>query len=88
MTEHTEKSSLLMLSVENSRIGRAPVARIVSDGPGVGSTRAAKRLGVSKYDLQHWRRGITPPPLRARSRLAAALVLDARWLCSVRHRFS
>jgi len=28
MIEHTENSSFLMLSVNNSRLGRAPVARI------------------------------------------------------------
>jgi ribosome-binding protein aMBF1 (putative translation factor) len=49
---------------------------------GISSPCAAKRVGVSEYDVRYWRRGITVPPLNACMRLTTLLNLDVHWLCT------
>ncbi|MGF6963869.1 hypothetical protein OKW43_000874 [Paraburkholderia sp. WC7.3g] len=71
MNPHTQSIGHLERSAGNDRLKRALAARLDK-----ALTRAAKWLGVSEYDVQYWRRGITVPPLNACMRLAAVLPLD------------
>lgn len=70
--------------MENDRLRRAMAARLdrAFKRAGISSARAARGLGVSEYDVQYWRNGITVPPLNACMRLAAVLNLDVHWLCT------
>ncbi|TDN66798.1 helix-turn-helix transcriptional regulator [Paraburkholderia sp. BL10I2N1] len=76
--DHLERTA------ENDRLRRALAARLdrAFKRAGISSARAAKWLGVSEYDVQYWRRGITVPPLNACMRLATVLNLDVHWLCT------
>ncbi|MGF6937073.1 DNA-binding XRE family transcriptional regulator [Paraburkholderia sp. UCT70] len=84
MNRHTQSIGHLERSVGNDRLTRALAARLdrALTRAGISSARAAKWLGVSEYDVQYWRRGITVPPLNACTRLAAVLHLDVHWLCT------
>ncbi|WP_429535099.1 helix-turn-helix domain-containing protein [Paraburkholderia sp. WC7.3d] len=75
---------LLERSAGNDRLRRALAARLdrALKRTGISSARAANCLGVSEYDVQYWRRGITVPPLNACMRLATVLHLDIHWLCT------
>jgi DNA-binding XRE family transcriptional regulator len=84
MSQKTPHIGHLERSVDDNRLRRALAARIdrTFKQAGVTSTQAAKWLGVSEDDVQHWRRGITVPPLNVCTRLAAAFNLDIHWLCT------
>lgn len=84
MNPHTQSIGHLERSAGNDRLRRALAARLdrALKRAGISSTRAAKWLGVSEYDVQYWRRGITVPPLSACMRLATVLHLDVHWLCT------
>jgi transcriptional regulator with XRE-family HTH domain len=71
-------------SIENDRLRRALAARLdrAFKRNGLSSECAATALGVSKYQVDYWRHGITVPPLDACMQLAAAFNLDAHWLCT------
>lgn len=71
-------------SIENDRLRRALAARLdrAFKRADISSARAARWLGVTEYDVQYWRHGITVPPLNVCMRLAAVLNLDVHWLCT------
>jgi predicted transcriptional regulator len=71
-------------SIANDRLRRALAARLdrAFKRARISSARAARWLGVSEYDVQYWRHGITVPPLNVCIRLAAMLNLDVHWLCT------
>jgi transcriptional regulator with XRE-family HTH domain len=71
-------------SIENDRLRRALAARLdrAFKRNGLSSECAATALGVSKYQVDYWRHGITVPPLDACMQLAAAFNLDVHWLCT------
>lgn len=76
--------SHLERSIEDDRLRRALAARLdrAFKRNGLSSECAATALGVSKYDVDYWRHGITVPPLHACMHLAAELNLDVHWLCT------
>lgn len=84
MNRHTKSIIHLERSTGNDRLRRAFAARLdrALKRADISSARAAKRLGVSEFDVQYWRRGITAPPLNACMRLATILNLDVHWLCT------
>ena len=84
MNRHTTNIGHLERSIENDRLRRALAARLdrAFKRAGISSARAARWLGVSGYEVQYWRDGITVPPLNACMRLAAVLNLDVHWLCT------
>lgn len=84
MNLHTKTIGHLERSAGNDRLRRALAARFngALKRAGISSARAAKWLGVSEYDVQYWRSGITVPPLNACMRLATILNLDVHWLCT------
>jgi hypothetical protein len=84
MNRHTQSIGHLERSAEDNRLRRALAARLdrALERAGVSSARAARWLGVTEYDVQYWRRGITVPPLNACMRLATVLNLDVHWLCT------
>lgn len=84
MNPHLQHIGHLERSVEDDRLRRALAARLdrAFKRARISSAHAAKWLGVSEYDVQYWRSGITVPPLNACARLAAAFDLDMHWLCT------
>ena len=84
MMNQDAASSHLERSIENDRLRRALAARLdrAFKRNGLSSECAATALGVSKYQVDYWRHGITVPPLYACKRLAADLNLDVHWLCT------
>jgi hypothetical protein len=90
MNRHTQEIGHLERSVENDRLRRALAARLdrAFKRANISSARAARWLGVSEYDVQYWRRGITVPPLNACTHLAAVLNLDVHWLCTGQARYT
>jgi transcriptional regulator with XRE-family HTH domain len=76
--EHLERSG------EDNGLRRAIAARLDTalKRAGISSASAARRFDVSERDVQFWRRGITVPPLRVFTRIAAILDLDVHWLCT------
>jgi hypothetical protein len=79
MNRHTKTIGRLERSAGNDRLRRALAARL-DERAGISSARAANWLGVSEYDVQYWRRGITVPPLNACMRPATVLNPDVHWL--------
>jgi hypothetical protein len=86
MNFHQRNIGHLERSVDDARLRRALAARLdrAFKRARISSAHAAKWLGVSEYDVQYWRSGITVPPLNACTRLAAAFDLDIHWLCTGR----
>jgi hypothetical protein len=84
MNLHLQHLGHLERSVEDDRLRRALAARLnrAFKRARISSAHAAKWLGVSEYDVQYWRSGITVPPLNACARLADAFDLDIHWLCT------
>ncbi|MCC8392411.1 XRE family transcriptional regulator [Paraburkholderia sp. MMS20-SJTR3] len=84
MNPHLQTIGHLERSVDDDRLRRALAARLdrAFKRARLSSAHAAKWLGVSEYDVQYWRHGITVPPLNACTRLAAAFDLDIHWLCT------
>lgn len=84
MNHHVSAAGYLERAVDNGRLARCLAARFdrALRRAGISSIRAAKWLGVSEYDVQYWRHGITVPPLNVCTRIAAILNLDVHWLCT------
>ena len=84
MSRRTKSIGHLERSAGNDRLRRALAARLdrALKRAGISSARAANQLGVSEYDVQYWRHGITVPPLNASVGLASVLHLDVDWLCT------
>lgn len=84
MSPHSESLGHLERSAGNDRLRRALAAGLdrAFKRAGISSERAANWLGVSEYEVEYWRAGITVPPLNACMRLATVVQLDVHWLCT------
>ena len=84
MSPHSESIGHLERSAGNDRLRRALSARLdrALKRAGISSASAARRFDVSEHEVQFWRRGITVPPLRVFTGIAAILDLDVHWLCT------
>jgi transcriptional regulator with XRE-family HTH domain len=86
MNRYNRTLGHLERSVQDHALRRALAARLdrALKRGGITSAQAAKWIGVSAGDVQFWRHGITVPPMAFFTRIAAALDLDADWLCTGR----
>jgi transcriptional regulator with XRE-family HTH domain len=84
MNSDSEIQKHLERSMESHSLRRAFAARLnrALKMASISSAKFARRLGVSEYEVQFWRRGITVPQLHYFTRIAEFLQLDALWLCS------